>query len=167
MDDRAREAGWDVWVKAHAARLLLFARQQTRSEADAQDVLQESMVESWERQANEQPPALALVFATIRRRAIDLGRQDNRRTKRERVAQEGVAVEWFDTSVEDREMSRMIQSALRQIQADYRDVITLKAWGGLTFAEIGSALEISPNTAASRYRYGLAKLRKLTREVLV
>jgi len=45
-------------------------------------------------------------------------------------------------------------------------VITLKIWGGLTFAEIAAALEIPANTAASRYRYGLAELRKLTKEVL-
>ena len=35
----------------------------------------------------------------------------------------------------------------------------LKLWEGLTFEEIAAALDISPNTAASRYRYGLDKLR--------
>jgi RNA polymerase sigma-70 factor (ECF subfamily) len=48
----------------------------------------------------------------------------------------------------------------------FREVITLKVWGGLTFAEIADALRIPPNTAASRYRYGLTELRKLTKEVL-
>jgi RNA polymerase sigma-70 factor (ECF subfamily) len=48
-----------------------------------------------------------------------------------------------------------------------RSVVTLKVWGGLTFAEIASALEIPANTAASRYRYALAELRKLTKEIFV
>jgi RNA polymerase sigma-70 factor (ECF subfamily) len=48
----------------------------------------------------------------------------------------------------------------------YREVITLKIWGELTFAEIAQALEIPANTAASRYRYGLVELRKLTKGVL-
>ena len=43
---------------------------------------------------------------------------------------------------------------------NYREVVTLKTWGGLTFAEIAEALEIPANTAASRYRYGLEELRK-------
>ncbi len=43
----------------------------------------------------------------------------------------------------------------------------LKIWGGLTFDEIAEALDIPANTAASRYRYGLAELRKLTKEVFV
>ena len=37
-----------------------------------------------------------------------------------------------------------------------------RVWGGLTFAEIAETLQIPPNTAASRYRYGIAELRKLT-----
>jgi len=36
----------------------------------------------------------------------------------------------------------------------------LKIWGELTFDQIATQLAISPNTAASRYRYALAGLRK-------
>jgi RNA polymerase sigma-70 factor (ECF subfamily) len=36
----------------------------------------------------------------------------------------------------------------------------MKIWGGLSFAQIASALEVSADTAASRYRYALAKLHK-------
>ena len=41
-----------------------------------------------------------------------------------------------------------------------REVLAMKIWNELTFAEIASALEISQNTAASRYRYALAALKK-------
>ena len=37
----------------------------------------------------------------------------------------------------------------------------LKLWAGLTFEEIATALVIPPNTAASRYRYALEKLRAI------
>ena len=40
-----------------------------------------------------------------------------------------------------------------------REVIALKIEGELTFAQIAEALDISINTAASRYRYALEKLR--------
>jgi RNA polymerase sigma-70 factor (ECF subfamily) len=43
---------------------------------------------------------------------------------------------------------------------DQREVLVMKIWNELTFAEIGSALGISQNTAASRYRYALAGLKK-------
>ena len=48
---------------------------------------------------------------------------------------------------------------------DQREVIVLKIWHDCTFEEIGELLEISPNTAAGRYRYGLQKLKfRLERE---
>jgi len=61
----------------------------------------------------------------------------------------------------------LVQDALNRLPANQRAVVTLKIWGGLTFAEIGAALDIPPNTAASRYRYALEDLRKWTREVFV
>jgi RNA polymerase sigma-70 factor (ECF subfamily) len=42
---------------------------------------------------------------------------------------------------------------------EQREVIVLKLWHGYTFEEIGGLLEISPNTAAGRYRYGLQKIK--------
>jgi RNA polymerase sigma-70 factor (ECF subfamily) len=46
---------------------------------------------------------------------------------------------------------------------DQRIVAHLKLWEGLTFDAIAQLLDISPNTAASRYRYGVDKLRTLLR----
>ena len=36
----------------------------------------------------------------------------------------------------------------------------LRVWGEMTFEETAAVLDISPNTAASRYRYALAKLKE-------
>jgi RNA polymerase sigma-70 factor (ECF subfamily) len=38
--------------------------------------------------------------------------------------------------------------------------VILKVWNELTFAEIAKVLDVSQNTAASRYRYALGALRK-------
>ena len=38
-------------------------------------------------------------------------------------------------------------------------MIILKVWHEYTFEEIGELLDISPNTAAGRYRYGLQKMK--------
>jgi RNA polymerase sigma-70 factor, ECF subfamily len=147
--------------------LLLYARQQTRSEADAQDLMQDAIIESWQRQKTGAPPPLAMVFATIRRRAIDLARSNERRAERELAAHTNPPDAcWFDANLEDRERALIIQNAVQNLPEIYRDVITLKIWGGLTFAEAAQTLGISANTAASRYRYALVELRKLAGEVL-
>jgi RNA polymerase sigma-70 factor (ECF subfamily) len=54
-----------------------------------------------------------------------------------------------------------LERALRRLPAEQREAVVLKVDGGLTFAELAAVLGISPNTAASRYRYALAKLRDL------
>ena len=43
-----------------------------------------------------------------------------------------------------------------------REVVMLKIWSELTFAQIADTLDIPLNTAASRYRYGLEMLRRNT-----
>lgn len=166
MDDPSKQDDWRRWLEEHAPKFLLFARQKARSEADAEDLVQEAVLESSNRQGDGAPPALALVFATIHRRAIDLARREDRRVGRELAATQPPQESWFDSSVEDRELKQVIESAMSRLPEIYREVITLKVWGGLTFAEIGGALEIPTNTAASRYRYGLAELRKRTKTVL-
>ena len=112
------------------------------------------------------PPPDGLIFATIRRRAVDLARRETRRSAREAAVRADEPAAWFDSGVEDRERNRLIQNAMSQLPVIYREVLTLKVWGDLSFVQIGEALEISQNTAASRYRYALEALRKFTMEIL-
>ncbi len=166
MDEWPAQAEWRRWLDDHAPRFLLYARQKTRSEADAQDLVQEAVVEALHRGNDQAPPPVSLVYATLHRRAIDLGRSEERRAAREQAAIEPAPMAWFDTVIEDRERATLVQNALTRLPEMYREVVTLKIWGELTFAQIAEALSIPANTAASRYRYGLEELRKLMRQVL-
>ena len=67
---------------------------------------------------------------------------------------------WFDLDVEQNETARLVNEAMKRMPEKYREVVTLKIWSGLTFAQIAEALDIPLNTAASRYRYGLEALRR-------
>ena len=156
---------WRRWIADHAPKLLLFARQTARSDADAQDLVQEALVECWQRNGARTPP-LPLLFATIRRRAIDLARREDRRMNREQTLAVNDRQPWFDAGVEQGEFSRIIQAGMAELPPEQREVITLKIWGDMTFAEIGETLGVPANTAASRFRYGLSELRKLTKQVL-
>jgi len=54
-----------------------------------------------------------------------------------------------------------IADALGKLPEEQRTVIVMKAYRDMTFQEIAEALDLSLNTAASRYRYGLEKLKEL------
>jgi RNA polymerase sigma-70 factor (ECF subfamily) len=47
-----------------------------------------------------------------------------------------------------------------ELPEEQRIVVALRVWGGLSFREIADEQAISVNTAHSRYRYALEKLRK-------
>ena len=52
----------------------------------------------------------------------------------------------------------MLRLAVQGLSDKLREVVVMKIWGDLTFAQISETLAISPNTAASRYRYALEQL---------
>ena len=56
-----------------------------------------------------------------------------------------------------------LAKGLLELPSEQRAVVHLKLWEHLTFEQIAEALEIPMNTAASRYRYGIDKLRTLLR----
>lgn len=151
-------ACWDRW----ANRFYLFARQQARSDMDAQDVLQEAMVKVWRQTGGvfDNPGA---VFRQIRRSAIDLWRREERRRRREEEFSElHDGGSWFPGAKVGTMMD--LEAALRGLRPEQQEVLVLKIWCDQSFAQIGEALELSPNTVASRYRYGLENLKKVLAE---
>jgi RNA polymerase sigma-70 factor (ECF subfamily) len=54
-----------------------------------------------------------------------------------------------------------IESALAKLPAEQREVIVLKVYQDMTFPEIAEVTGASANTATSRYRYALDRLRTL------
>ena len=155
---------WQKWLEEHAEKFLFFARQQCRLPSDAEDLLQEALVESWSRHTGPGLPPLPLVYSTIRRRAIDHARSLDRRQSREQASVE-MAPEWFVENFDGDDDSRVVQAAMKQLPADQREVLTLKIWGDLTFREISETLGTPPNTVASRYRYALEALRNVLEEI--
>ena len=146
----------------HAQPLFAFLLNLTRNEADTRDLLQEIFIK-----LAREPQLLAgvrgeraFLIRLAHNAAIDLMR---RRGTLER-AKENFAAEilspFAPTNDPDEQTFReALAVALGEVPEEQRAVVHLKLWGGLTFEEIAAGLEIPPNTAASRYRYGLDKLR--------
>ena len=162
MEEPAHNDTWKGWFQLYGPKLLLCARQWTRSLADAEDVVQEAFVRFWRHQRDLPGEPMALLVTSVRRAAFDLARREKRRAAREdRVAADSDDfVPVFDAALDGDERRDAIEAALKRLPAEQREVLVLKIWGELTFDEIARQLEIPPNTAASRYRYALAGLRR-------
>jgi RNA polymerase sigma-70 factor (ECF subfamily) len=72
---------------------------------------------------------------------------------------EGQILEAADAMGGDEQERQKLERALGQLGAEQREVIQLKVYEGMTFRQVAEAIGISVNTAASRYRYAIDRLR--------
>ncbi len=158
MEEFSENESWKNWFHRNGPKLLLCARQWTASLADAEDAVQDAFVRFWRRQRGLPGEPLALLLTSIRRAALDSGRRRMRRTARESQAEDATPL--FEPGSDGEDRRSAIEGALGRLPPDQREVLALKIWGELTFSQIAEQLEIPSNTAASRYRYALASLRR-------
>jgi RNA polymerase sigma-70 factor (ECF subfamily) len=148
------EPNWcEGLYEAKAAELILYGRALGLSHSEAEDVLQETFVALLQRGQSPLKPEHYCV-RSFRNRALNYRRGLWRRLTRELESRR-----WFERAPGETPQERVAMRCLAELPVEQREVIVLKLWHDYTFEEIGDLLEISPNTVAGRYRYGLQKLR--------
>lgn len=156
----------DIWkhcFESVAPRLLLYACQLCPSRADAEDVVQMAFVRWWRRFPDGDESHIPLLYSAVRSIALDQRRSQKRRSAREAASEMALPMgdaPVFDPAPEQKETAEIVQEALQSLPEAQREVVTLKLWGGLTFAEIAETLGESINTVSGRYRYALMALQK-------
>lgn len=154
--NRGAVAEIEALYRQHGPALLLFATAIAGERSRAQDAVHQvflKLIEDVELQqvANKK----GYLFACVRNAALNEARRLQRTVSLEPDAA------WFKAPQRDLAGEASLRRALVGLPDDQRQIVILHVWGELTFLEIAELLEISPNTAASRYRYALAKLREL------
>jgi len=152
----------------HAAALFAFLLNLTRNEADTRDLLQDLFVK-----LARQPELLRdvreerhFLLRLAHNAAIDLMRRRTTREQRNESFSAETITPFAPTADPDEQAFRVaLAESLGELPPDQRAVVHLKLWAGLTFEEIAETLEIPLNTAASRYRYGLDKMRTRLRPI--
>ncbi|HEV7866810.1 MAG TPA: sigma-70 family RNA polymerase sigma factor [Chthoniobacteraceae bacterium] len=157
---------WRICYRELAPKLLLFARQWVGTMSDAEDVVQTAFVKFWRHQPSAGREHYPLLYSAVRTAALDMLRAQNRRMRREADPAVEVLREdatWLDSSVERQDDAALIERAMRGLPPEQAQVLVLRIWGELTFAEIAAALDQSINTVASRHRYAIEALRRTLR----
>lgn len=135
----------------HGRALLAYACSLVHNPSEAEDVLHQVFLEL----LRGRGPTISTpgyLFRAVRNRAFNHLRNRSREIELDAEAQ------WFESPSGSPETAIALQSALKTVPLEQREVVVLRVWGQLTFDEISVVVGVSPNTAASRYRYGLAKL---------
>jgi RNA polymerase sigma-70 factor (ECF subfamily) len=150
----------------HAQALFAFLVNFTRNEADTHDLLQELFV-----RISRQPGLLqnvseprGFLLRMAHNAAIDLIRRRGARQKSyDRLAEETIPIFASADNRDENAFREAVSRALDELVPEQRAVVHLKLWEGFTFERIAEVLGIPLNTAASRYRYGLDKMRQRLR----
>ena len=148
---------WD----AYASRLLAFATALLCSHHDAEETLQNVFVKIAQNRSRLAAARSfeAYLFAMTRNEAMTLAR----RRGRIEIAVDPSDFVLLPAEIPEPPPPEEAEAAARHLAAlpeKQRAVIVLKIFEDLTFDQIAASLKISLNTAASRYRYGIEKLKR-------
>ncbi len=138
---------------AKAAEIVLYGRALGLSHAEAEDVLQDTFVALLQLENSPEQPEFYCLRA-FRNRALNY-----RRSLWRRFTKELESNRWFDFSPDKSADEDRAMRCLITLPAEQREVVVLKIWHQHTFDAIAQLLELSPNTVAGRYRYGIEKLK--------
>ena len=159
-DERAFAAMYDRFGR----RLYRAAWGMLGRREDAEDVVQDvlvAMVRS-RRKLTHVRDLTAYLFTALRRAAARCAARRTRQPLNSQAAASEATAN-VDRPGGCSPLCERLERSLRALPLEQREVIALKIDGELTFAEIGEVLGVSMNTAASRYRYALEKLRTALR----
>jgi RNA polymerase sigma-70 factor (ECF subfamily) len=157
-----RSLNLDELFERHGESLYRYLIFKLASAEDAEDVLQEAFCRfarydlRWKLVRNPQ----AFVFKIARNEANRfLRRKLGRREGERMIATGGIGAFTAAFMAPDEPSADLLLQRAQELPVEQKEVVYLKIFDGLTFQEIASVCGVSANTAASRYRYGIEKLR--------
>ena len=143
----------DLLYRKHGPALLLFALAIMGERSRAQDAVHHVFLKLLERgDLRRAGDKKAYLFRCVRNAVLNERKCQDRQRPLDDEA-------WFSPPDQDYAGEQNLRRALLALPDDQRQVVVLHVWGELTFSQIGGLLDVSSNTAASRYRYALTKLR--------
>ncbi len=151
-----REEAFAELYRRHAARIYRYARRILSSEADAEDIVQESFLRflnslSQGKQIENIP---AYLFRIARN--LSINKHHSEKGKTPLVEMSAI---FEPKPVEAEEASQIIQMSLELLPCDQREALVLQVYGGLTYAEIGELMEVPVSTVRNWIVRSKAKMR--------
>jgi RNA polymerase sigma-70 factor (ECF subfamily) len=139
-------------------RLVRYAATVTRNQHDAEDAVQAALVQVARQQSRlcRADHPWPYLLRMVRNEALVIVRRKRRWSLIVNLSDLLTRRSVDEVELED--SYRAVWSALRSLPTNQAEVVVLKIWEEMTFAQIAEILEVSAHTTASRYRYAMQKL---------
>jgi RNA polymerase sigma-70 factor (ECF subfamily) len=142
-----------LYIK-HGAALVLYACSFVSNSAAAEDVVHGVFLRLLRGQQTVPDIPAAYLYRAVRNAAL------NARRDRSREEPLPKHESWLNHRAGDRNAALALEKAMRALPEEQMEIVVMWIWGGMTLEEAAEAAGVPLNTAASRYRYALAKLRE-------
>ncbi|MCA9214123.1 MAG: sigma-70 family RNA polymerase sigma factor [Planctomycetales bacterium] len=146
-------------IDRHGASLVLYARQWCRNPDDA---VQEALIALVQETPSPNDPT-AWLFKVTKRKAMNLARADQRRTKHHQDAARWTD-SWFDAKHDQRLIADEAERALEQLTEIERQIVVARIWGELTFEQIASLVDMSSSAVHRHFHLALDTMSALLGE---
>jgi len=148
-------AAWDdlQWLQRFATRL-------ARDSDDAEDLVQETLVEAWRDPPQTERSLRPWLGAVLRNRLRMQRRSRTRRVRREEQAPVPVADASPDAELGRVQVLQILLEEVRRLPEDDQRIIVRRFFEGESAADIGRALDIPSATIRSRLHRSLGRLRR-------
>ena len=165
-------AAFEQLVTAYERKVYALALRSTGSEADAADLTQEVFLRAW-RSLNSfrgDSTVSTWLYRITMNICIDFSRKKSLQLVplsdeegNELPLPDRRTTNSPEAALENQELSRELNTALKQLTPDHRQAILLRDVSGLTYQEIGRMLALEEGTVKSR----LARARRNLRNILI
>jgi RNA polymerase sigma-70 factor (ECF subfamily) len=149
----------ESWIDTHRSRLVGIAQSILHDRAEAEDVVQDTLLRAWNRSSVHDIRNWGAYVS----RAVYWNALKRRARRRSDVSIDSESSQALLASEPDGEEQRLgpleLERAIAELPLAQQTVIRLRYYVGMSFREVGQTLSISANTAASRTRYALQKLK--------
>ncbi|MDO8574454.1 MAG: sigma-70 family RNA polymerase sigma factor [bacterium] len=153
-DHDAFRSIFDLYVD----QLFNYALSRTNDREAAKDITQDTFIAIWESldsfEYKGDAAFLGFMFVILKRK---IGGHYKKSAKERSVRQEVI----IEPHTADSDETHDLLLALRNLSSKYQEVLKLRYWGDLSFAEIGETLGIQENAARILHYRAIKKLQKV------
>ncbi len=157
------EQAWRVLTENYRSRLMTLALLITRSGAAAEDVVQETFVRALRATIKDTSGTVHGLLGTIAYRlALKEAQRMRRYVSLDKLERSDYGESPMEQLLKD-ERQRFIARAIGSLNAEHRDVLLLRCYGGHSYEEIARLLDVPIGTVKSRIFYAVKSCREILR----
>lgn len=158
-DESTSRKAFEELYNRYSSRIFTYCRKILQDEKTAEDIFHEAFIKFYESASKDR--VMTNTAAYLLRIARNLCLNEKKKKYNSNVSLEDFSFPSYDEPYATREMKSLLESALEALPDDYREVLVMKEYLGLSYKEIGETLGVTLSAVRTRIFRAKNKMRKI------